>query len=231
MALFTFWRGDVHAAPGTTNNLSIQKEWDTTTLATLMKLEPQAIARRFQEGNEAWVVRLEAEHVSFGWLGRGRVRIGELSREVDVPQGNAYLWNFRTLEAYRGRGYYVQLLRTMVEAEAAISHRLWIISAPENQSSYNGIMKAGFQPVGDLMFDHKNEVVLQAGFVDERTQAGAELIQVPINATAVRPCWRCASKAMKKEAACDCYENQRPCCCNNQGLQANATGGQTANNL
>jgi GNAT superfamily N-acetyltransferase len=185
-------------------------------LASLMNLEEQKIQKRFEEGNEAWVARLDGKPVSFGWLGREWARIGESSKEIDVPKGNAYLWNFRTLEPYRGKGYYVQLLRTILEAEEKISERIWIISAPENQSSYNGIVKAGFQPVGDIMFDYKNEVVLLANSLNEKTQAGADFIQIPITTTMVRPCWRCASKAMKKEALCDCFENNLPCRCSNQ---------------
>lgn len=224
MALFTIWYGDNYATPKRMSDLLIQKEFDVTTLAPLMKLEEQIIERRFQEGNEAWLVSLEDKPVSFGWLGRGRVRIGELSKEIEVPKGSAYLWNFRTLEAHRGKGYYAQLLSTILEAEEKISQRMWVISAPENQSSYNGIMKAGFQPVGDIMFNYNNEVVLQANSVNERTQAGADLIQLPISTTAVRPCWRCVSKAMKKEASCDCKENNMRCRCNNQSQTMSAKG-------
>ena len=224
MALFTIWYGDDRITAKTGSDLSIQKEFDVTALASLMKLEEPIIRKRLQEGNEVWVVRLKDIPVSFGWLSRGRVRIGELSKEIDVPKGNAYLWNFRTLEAYRGKGYYAQLLSRILEAEEKISNRIWIISAPENQSSYNGIMKAGFQPVGDIMFNYNNEVVLQANIANERTQAGADLIQLPISTTAVRPCWRCVSKAMKKEASCDCKENNMPCRCNNQSQTMSAKG-------
>jgi hypothetical protein len=141
--------------------------------------------------------------------------VGELSKEIKLPNGNAYLWNFRTLEPYRGRGYYVRLLNTILLEEEKTSDRMWIISAPENQSSFNGIIKAGFKPVGDIRFDYKNELVLLATTVNERTQAGADLIQVPITPTEGRPCWRCASKTMKKEASCNCPENNLPCCCSN----------------
>jgi GNAT superfamily N-acetyltransferase len=216
MALFTFWHGDDHTTLHRISNLTIKKEFDVATLASLMNIDEQNIERRFQEGNEAWLVKLEDKPVSFGWISRGKARIGELFKEIDVPKGNAYLWNFRTLEPYRGRGYYVQLLSTILAAEEKINKRIWIISAPENQSSYNGIMKVGFKPVGDIMFDYKNEVVLLAGAVNERTQAGADLLQLPITTNEVRPCWKCVSKAMKKEASCDCYENHVPCRCNNQ---------------
>jgi hypothetical protein len=215
MALFTFWSGDHYEAPEKTSNVSIGIESDVTVLSSLMNLDEQRIRKRFEEGNEAWIVKLDGTPVSFGWVGRRLARIGELSKEVEVPIGSSYLWNFRTLEPHRGKGYYVQLLRTILKSEESISQRIWIISAPENQSSYNGIVKAGFQPVGDIMFDHNNEVVLSARYVNERTQAGADFVQIPITTSAVRPCWRCASKAMKKDVSCDCYENSQPCCCGN----------------
>ncbi len=221
MALFTIWYGDDFVAPKPMANLSIKREFNAATLASLMNQEEQNIKQRFQEGHEAWLVKLEDKPISFGWLSREQARIGELSKEINIPKANAYLWNFRTLEAYRGRGYYVQLLRTIIEAELKISSRLWIISAPENQSSFNGIVKAGFKPVGDIMFDYKNEVVLLVNSVDEKTLAGADLLQLPITTSSVRPCWRCASKAMKKEASCDCYESHMPCRCNTQNVMPN----------
>jgi hypothetical protein len=215
MALFTFWSGDVYAATKSMTDISIQKEYDVAMLASLMNQDDRSIEARLKDGNEAWIVRFEGTPVSFGWVSRGRARIGELSKEIELPERNAYLWNFRTLEPYRGRGYYVHLLITILFAEEKTSDRMWIISAPENQSSFNGIIKAGFKPVGDIMFDYKNEVVLLATTVNERTQAGADLIQLPITTTEVRPCWKCASKTMKKEAACDCREKNLPCCCSN----------------
>jgi GNAT superfamily N-acetyltransferase len=227
MALFTCWSGDDYAAPERVNNLTIQKDFDVATLAYVMNQEEQNIEMRLQEGHEAWVVRVEGRPVSFGWVSRGRARIGELSKEIELPKRNAYLWNFRTLEPYRGRGYYAQLLITILTEERKTSDRMWIISAPENQSSFNGIMKAGFKPVGDIMFNYKNEVVLLAASVNERSQAGADLINVPITTTDVRPCWKCASKTMKKEASCNCHENHLPCCCNNQNKTKNTIAAVT----
>ncbi|MEQ8415684.1 MAG: hypothetical protein RIB71_14500 [Imperialibacter sp.] len=216
MALFTFWHGDDYPAPKRKNHISVKRELDVLTLARLMNLTEQDILKRFREGNEAWVLRLKGMPVSFGWLGRQKARIGELSKEIDIPKGNAYLWNFRTLEPYRGRGYYVQLLGTILQAEEKVSERIWIISAPENQSSFNGIVKAGFRPVGDIMFNYKNDVVLLASSANERTVAAAETLQLPITTDITRPCWRCASNTMKKQASCDCYENSQPCQCRNQ---------------
>lgn len=222
MALFTFWYGDNHTTLDKTSNITIQKEFDVTLLVSLMNLDTQKIERRFQDGNEAWLVKLEDQPVSFGWLCRGKAGIGELSKEIEVPNGNAYLWNFRTLEPYRGRGYYAQLLSTILLTEEKFSERIWVISAPENQSSYNGIVKAGFQNVGEIIFNTKNEVVLMATSVSERTHAGADLIQIPITTTAGHPCWRCSSKSMKKEASCECHKSHLPCRCSNQNLLRNA---------
>lgn len=227
MALFTIWHGDEYVASNSFTNLSIQKEFDVAALTSLTNLTEKNIEQRFLEGNEAWVVRLENEPVSFGWLARSKARIGELTKEIEVPKRNAYLWNFRTLEPYRGRGYYAQLLSTILSAEEKLSTRIWIISAPENQSSYNGIIKAGFQPVGDIMFNLKNEVVLAANAANERTLAGADFLQIPITTTMVRPCWRCASKAMTKQTSCDCHNNYSTCCCHNQNLITNTNTKET----
>jgi hypothetical protein len=66
MALFTFWRGDEHAKAKSTEDISIQKDLDAATLASLMNQDEENVMRRLQEGSEAWVVRLNNKPVSFG---------------------------------------------------------------------------------------------------------------------------------------------------------------------
>lgn len=213
MALFTFWTGIDHTDMQRINGITIAKTTNIPLIASIMNTDKQKIQQRLDDGHQVWVATFGGTPVSFGWVSRGRVRIGELSKEVEIPASNAYLWNFRTLEYHRGLGYYPQLLHSILLDEQKSSDRIWIISAPENEASSRGIVKAGFQQVGELVFNYQNEVVLAVDHVDERVMAGANVMRVPITTSTTRPCWRCVSVTMNKDASCDCYDHGVPCRC------------------
>jgi GNAT superfamily N-acetyltransferase len=63
----------------------------------------------------AFVGYINNQPAAFGWMARGKARIGELNHELILPIGNRYLWNFRTMEAYRGLGVYPALLQYIIE--------------------------------------------------------------------------------------------------------------------
>ena len=214
MALFTFWTGDTLADITGIADTEIKKVFDIPLLSNLTSLSEQALEKRFQSGNEAWVLFYQRLPVSFGWISRGRITIGELSKELVLPQGDAYFWNFRTLEAYRGKGFYPQLLQAMVRNESRISASIWIIAAPEDRSSFRGIIKSGFTPVGILAYNHHQGIVLSPFQNHNRTDVAAKVFDVPLDAGQVRPCWSCYSNTMKISiAACQCKQDGFGCAC------------------
>lgn len=218
MALFTFWNSDRLAEKTQIADTEIKKVFDIPLLSALTGLADAALENRFETGNEAWVLFHHGIPVSFGWISRGGITIGELAKELVLPQGDAYFWNFRTLEAHRGKGFYPQLLQSMIQNEIRISGRLWIIAAPENRSSFKGIVKAGFTPVGVLAYNDQQGIVLSAFRNDDRADAGAKVFEVPLDAGPVRPCWSCYSKTMKMSTAgCQCKQNGFACACGSPG--------------
>lgn len=213
MALFSFFNSDTLPENPRIQGTKIKKVFDLETLTPLTSLTHENLEKRFETGNEAWVLFYQGIPVSFGWLTRGIINIGELSKNLVLPEGDAYFWNFRTLEPYRGRGFYPHLLREMIWHEVKISERLWIIAAPENRSSFNGIIKSGFSPVGVLAYNEQQGVVLSPFKNQERANEGAKVFQVPLDNGQVRPCWACYSNTMKITAGCECKKHGFACTC------------------
>src|SRR5689334_11067056 len=75
-------------------------------LAALGSITQKEVIRRFAHDNIACVAYLDTIPAAFGWMARGKALIGELSHEMILPVGNRYLWNFRTLEYFRGLNIY-----------------------------------------------------------------------------------------------------------------------------
>ncbi|HSR23027.1 MAG TPA: GNAT family N-acetyltransferase, partial [Candidatus Eisenbacteria bacterium] len=75
-------------------------------------------------------------------------RVGELARDLALPPGESYVWDCGTLPAFRGRGLYTRLLRTIVRALAAQGQlRVWIGASSTNEASNRAFTSAGFRPV------------------------------------------------------------------------------------
>jgi|GEM_PF-1079799 len=102
--------------------------------------------QRLADGSSFWcLVNGSDEVVSTGWLtGKQKFYISETDFGFDTHNSSAaLLYHFGTKEQHRGKGYYGVLLRTMV-SHAAEYDRFIIYTSPDNTSSHNGILKAGF---------------------------------------------------------------------------------------
>lgn len=119
--------------------------------------------------------------------------MGELQLEFALGPKTAYLWDFATLPAWRGRGIYPRLLQAIVCAEAA--RQFWIMHAPENGASARGIRRAGFTPVGGISFRADAIVALAANADARQALVAAHLLRVPLlvpdGRETLNPCWRC----------------------------------------
>jgi len=156
------------------------------------------VRRRWANEHVAFVACFNNQPAAFGWMARTTAAIGELNHELTLPVGNRYLWNFRTLAAYRGRGIYPALLQHMIRYEVHNTNRFWIIHAPENQSSMKGIRKAGFQYVGKLYTNRSGIACI------EHTRAAGTfrrlLEEMGFRIAAGEPAsrWNCSSSHFKK---------------------------------
>jgi hypothetical protein len=171
----------------------------------LANIPEQDVTKRLANDHLAFVAFVYQHPAAFGWLARGKATIGELNHSLVLPLGNRYLWNFRTLEAYRGLGIYPALLQHIVQYEGPNASRFWIIHAPENQASLKGIVKAGFHYVGKLYTKDDGSAVMEAKHEAEPYRRTLEEMDITLSAELGASCWNCSSPHLKKR--------REECCC------------------
>ena len=171
--------------------LVVRREEDASMMATLQRRDRCDIQRRFDAGHRAYVAYLHGAPAAFGWVATRSAEIGELASTFAIPRGERYLWNFVTLEQYRGLGVYPRLVDAIVRIESREAERFWIAYAPENHASASGVRKAGFTALAELSFDHAGRPAVQA-VVPGAARIVSRLLGLPEARTALTPCWRCA---------------------------------------
>jgi GNAT superfamily N-acetyltransferase len=143
-----WWRGDPAAGMARLPGLAAEPASDYVLVAQMAQLDLGEVLARVGGGHRPYVARLGGVPVAYGWATIRRASIGELGLDFAIPAGNAYLWDFATLPAWRGLGIYPRLLQTIVAREAAQADRFWIGHVRENSASGHGILKAGFRVAG-----------------------------------------------------------------------------------
>mgnify|MGYP003541589897 CR=1 FL=1 len=156
----------------------------------------------------AWINNMPA---AFGWMARDNAVIGELNHGFILPEGNRYLWNFRTLEPFRGLGIYPALLQYILKEGDKKASRFWIIHAPENKASLKGIRKAGFEYVGKLYTGADGLATIESGEAATSFREELEYMDISISADKAASCWNCSSPYLKKRSP--------ECCCQDAGVQ------------
>ena len=237
MALWTWWPGDPLPAFHASDDFTAHALTDGADLATLTGLERREVEARLDHGNRCYVARLGATAVAYGWVAAGEASIGELDVAFHLADADRYLWDFKTLPAWRGRGVYPRLLQSILRTEGLTGTRFWIINAPENRASASGIQKAGFRVVGDLAFARDGRAGLVPTADPDRAAIGAALLGVPlIQARAsdgVSPCWCCVTQAWRAGGPAACWPaaalEATPCSCGRPAPEAAARPAGGAN--
>lgn len=189
--------------------LVIKATSDIFLLATIGALSVEEVINRIAMGNRAYVAFLHDRPSAFGWLATKTAVIGELRSRIQLPAGNGYLWNFRTLEDYRGKGIYSALLQWILRHETEL-RQFWIIHAPENLASESGIRKAGFQYAGHLSLNARFEPTLNTNGLPPATMNLIHAMGIPTRSGNGASCWNCHSPYLKKK--------QSGCCCTHRNL-------------
>jgi hypothetical protein len=119
-------------------------------IETAMRLageETDVIAPRLARGDEFFGWRTNDNAiVSFGWVTRRNRRVGLAN--LKEAEGRAFVYNFHTLPAYRGRGLYPRLLQQMRYVLIKNQEMEFIIDVNvRNLASKRGIEKSGFDLV------------------------------------------------------------------------------------
>ena len=220
MSLYTFSKIDkfpsIKITPGVKmeecSNVNLLSEMGTTTV--------DDVTRRLANGHVAFIAYVNNQPAAFGWMATEKAKIGELNHEITLPEGNRYLWNFRTLEAFRGLGIYPALLQYIIKSHFETSDRFWIIHAPENKSSLSGIIKAGFQFVGTLYTNEDGLATIEADTTNIYKKLLASM-EIKVSKQLAASCWNCSSPYLKKRTLdCCCVKAQKECVGKNTFIMA-----------
>lgn len=215
MSLYTLQKNDTLPSVALRAGLRIEECSDVELLSSLGTTSPDEVVRRLANDNLAFVAFAENSPAAFGWMARGRAFIGELHHDLILPYRHRYLWNFRTLEPFRGRGIYPSLLHEIIDFETSRADRFWIIHAPENEASLRGIRKAGFQYVGKL-YNTGQQTMIEHTALANKLQDSLSEMDIDISSNEPVSCWNCSSPWLKKRGTqCCCSPSGKPCVGNN----------------
>jgi GNAT superfamily N-acetyltransferase len=215
MSLYTLTTMDTLPAIQLTTGLQMEECTNVDLLAWMGTTTVEDVIKRIANDHVAFVAYINNAPAAFGWMARGKALIGELNHELILPVGNRYLWNFRTMEAFRGLGIYPALLQYIIHREREKANRFWIIHAPENKSSLKGIKKAGFQFVGKL-YSSNGMATIENTFLSESSRKLLTEMDITISEEEPAPCWNCSSPHLeKRKRECCCAASENECTHNN----------------
>lgn len=212
MSLYTLSKSDEIGSMILPEGLRIEASKDVKLLSELSGMPVENINFRLANDNIAFVAYLNNQPAAFGWMAKYNAGIGELNHEFMLPEGNRYLWNFRTIDTYRGKGIYTALLHYILTSGDKNAARFWIIHAPENNASLKGIRKAGFKYVGKLYVDANNATTIEPGDLAMSLQNELTCMGIRLSRKPASSCWNCSSPFLKKRSNnCCCAEAKTEC--------------------
>ncbi len=218
MSLYTFSHSDKLTPVKIPAGLKIEASTDIRLLSIIGNSTMEEVTKRLANDNKAFVAYVNNQPAAFGWMARDNAKIGELNHEFILPAGNRYLWNFRTLEAYRGLGIYPALLQYILQNGDNKASRFWIIHAPENKASLKGIQKAGFEYVGKLYLDEDDKATIEYNKPAFNFQEELEYMDITLSAQTASSCWNCSSPYLKNRSTVCCCSTAGDVCIGNSTL-------------
>ncbi len=180
MALATWWHDDPLPDLSPLPQFCACPSTDIQLIAHLTALPYQEIHARFQTGNRIYLAYMGKDAAAYGWVATRVGRAREIQLLFRLPPRNSYLWDFKTLPAWRGHGIYPHLLQEIIRREMHLTDRFWILYAPGNDISGRGIRKAGFHLVGDLSLSAGRASGIVLFEPGERAQTAATVFNLPI---------------------------------------------------
>jgi GNAT superfamily N-acetyltransferase len=210
MSLYTLKPTDAFPSIQLPAGLLMEESTSLDLLACMGTTTVEDVAKRIANDHVAFIAYINNLPAAFGWMARGKALIGELAHELVLPIANRYLWNFRTMEAFRGLGIYPALLQYIIHWEKEKADRFWIIYAPENKSSLKGIKKAGFHYVGKL-YSSKGIVTIENTVLSQSSRKVLTEMDITIFNEEPASCWNCSSPYLKKrslEYCCAASQNE-----------------------
>lgn len=122
-------------------------------LATTTGLDASAeLLKRFETGRRCYTAWVEDQLASYGWVSIDEEHIGELNLRIRLLPGEVYIWDCGTIPIFRQNRLYSALLSYMIgNLHAEGFCRAWIGADMDNLPSQQGIARAGFHHVADLV--------------------------------------------------------------------------------
>ena len=114
----------------------------------------EGLLRRFENGRRCYIAQVEDQIAAYGWVSLDDEHIGELNLRIKLLPGEVYIWDCATLPVFRRRHLYSALLGYIIEELRAEGLcRAWIGADFENRPSQQGMARAGFHHVADLVVE------------------------------------------------------------------------------
>jgi hypothetical protein len=210
--LYIFSKQDTLFPLSTIQGLEINQVEDPLLLSIMGEISLQEATSRLANDNKAYVAFLDGVPTAFGWMAMGKARIGELNHEFILPVGHRYLWNFRTLYTFRGLGIYPRLLQSILSTEGQTSECFWIMHAPENKASGQGIRKAGFKFIGKISVVKDKTPFMEAKESRDKSLEIQHTFGFDQTDEGGTNCWNCTSPYLKnRKPECCCLEENIEC--------------------
>lgn len=175
---YTWWRGDPLPELPALARFTCEEMSDPAEIARETGIPVEEAAMRLSGSHRCYLSRLGDNVAGYGWSATTSAAIGELDIALALPTGNHYLWGFETRPEWRGRGIYTHLLQAILPRESREAARIWIGHEPGNLVSARGILRAGFQRVGELWVLADGAMELRAEAEAERAEAGAAILGI-----------------------------------------------------
>ncbi len=112
------------------------------------------LIKRFENGRRCYIAQVEDQIAAYGWVSLDDEHIGELNLRIKLLPGEVYIWDCATIPAFRRKHLYSALLGYIIEELRAEGLcRAWIGADMDNRPSQQGMARAGFHHVADLVVE------------------------------------------------------------------------------
>ena len=112
------------------------------------------LIKRFENGRRCYIAQVEDQIAAYGWVSLDDEHIGELNLRIKLLPGEVYIWDCATIPVFRRRHLYSGLLSYIIEELRAEGLcRAWIGADLNNKPSQQGMARAGFHHVADLVVE------------------------------------------------------------------------------
>jgi len=121
-------------------------------VAAMDGVSSAGLLKRFDNGRRCYAAWVEDQIAAYGWVSFEDEHIGELNLRVRLLPGEVYIWDCATITAYRRNHLYSALLGYMIEELGTEGLcRAWIGADINNKPSQQGMSRAGFHHIADLI--------------------------------------------------------------------------------